>query len=304
MQAVSNGTEREAAALPPSAPAGLRFDNRDPRRPDDALIELDHVTKRFLTPKGDAFTAIRDVNLVVEPGQFCAVVGPTGCGKSTTLMLVSGLDRPSAGEVRVGGRIVDGIAKGISFVFQADALLPWKTVLGNVALGPKFRGVRKRDAEARARDWIRRVGLSGFEDHHPHQLSGGMRKRAGLAAALTNVPSILLMDEPFGALDVQTKAIMSNELLALWEQTKPTVIFVTHDLEEAIALADRVVVMTVGPGTVKGIYDIDLPRPRGAVQEIRFEPRFLELHRQIWESLREEVERAYARTASLGKDQR
>jgi len=267
---------------------------------DEARIELDHVTKRFLTPKGEAFTAIRDVNLVVEPGQFCAVVGPTGCGKSTTLTLVSGLDRPSAGEVRVGGKLVDGIAKGIGFVFQADALLPWKTLLGNVALGPKFHGVRKSDAEERARDWLRRVGLSGFEDHHPHQLSGGMRKRAGLAAALTNEPSILLMDEPFGALDVQTKAIMSNELLALWEQTKPTVIFVTHDLEEAIALADRVVVMTVGPGTVKGIYDIDLPRPRGAVQEIRFEPRFLELHRQIWESLRDEVERAYARTSSIG----
>jgi len=303
VQAVSNGTEREATTLPPSASAVLGFDRRETRRRDDALIELDHVTKRFLTPRGDAFTAIRDVNLIVEPGQFCAIVGPTGCGKSTTLTLVSGLDRPSAGEVRVGGNVVAGIAKGVSFVFQADALLPWKTVLGNVAMGPVFRGIRKKEAEKQAREWIRRVGLTGFEDHHPHQLSGGMRKRAGLAAALTNEPSILLMDEPFGALDVQTKAIMSNELLALWEQTKPTVIFVTHDLEEAIALADRVVVMTVGPGTVKGIYDIDLPRPRGAVQEIRFEPRFLELHRQIWESLRDEVERAYARTASLGTEQ-
>ena len=302
MQAVENGTKREAT-LPPSASAILGLDDRSTRRRDDALIELDHVTKRFLTPRGDVFTALRDVNLVVEPGQFCAIVGPTGCGKSTTLTLVAGLDRPSAGEIRVGGTVVDGIANGISFVFQTDALLPWKTVLGNVALGPKFHDVRKKDAEARAREWIRRVGLTGFEDHHPHQLSGGMRKRAGLAAALTNEPSILLMDEPFGALDVQTKAIMSNELLALWEQTRPTVIFVTHDLEEAIALADRVVVMTVGPGTVKGIYDIDLPRPRGAVQEIRFEPRFLELHRQIWESLRDEVEHAYARTASLTKKQ-
>ena len=266
---------------------------------EQARIELAGVTKRFLTPAGDAFTALREVDLVVEPGQFCAVVGPTGCGKSTTLTLVSGLDRPSAGSVSVGGRRVDGIAEGTSFVFQADALLPWKTVLANVAMGPLFHGHGKREANARARDWLRRVGLAGFEDHHPHQLSGGMRKRVGLAAALINEPSILLMDEPFGALDVQTKAIMSNELLALWEQTRPSVIFVTHDLEEAIALADRVVVMTVGPGTVKGVYDIDLPRPRGAVQEIRFEPRFLELHRQIWESLREEVERAYARTASI-----
>ena len=261
------------------------------------------MTKRFLTPAGEAFTALRDVDLVVEPGQFCAVVGPTGCGKSTTLTMVSGLDRPSAGSVRVGGRPVDGIAGGMGFVFQADALLPWKTVLANVALGPIFHGVPRKEAQAQARDWLRRVGLAGFEDHHPHQLSGGMRKRVGLAAALINEPSILLMDEPFGALDVQTKAIMSNELLALWEQTRPSVIFVTHDLEEAIALADRVVVMTVGPGTVKGVYDIDLPRPRGAVQEIRFEPRFLELHQQIWESLRDEVERAYARTAAAANDE-
>jgi len=262
-----------------------------------ARIELVGATKRFLTPDGDLFTALHDVNLVVEPGQFCAIVGPTGCGKSTTLTLVSGLDRPSAGLVTVGGKQVEGIARDMSFVFQADALLPWKTVLGNVSLGPLFHGVPKKQAHADARGWLLRVGLAGFENHHPHQLSGGMRKRVALAAALINDPSILLMDEPFGALDVQTKAIMSNELLALWEQTRPSVIFVTHDLEEAIALADRVVVMTVGPGTVKDVYDIDLPRPRGAVQEIRFEPRFLELHQQIWESLREEVERAYARTA-------
>ena len=266
-------------------------------RSQDARIELDGVTKRFLTPSGDVFTALEDVNLVAEPGQFCAVVGPTGCGKSTTLTLVSGLDRPSAGTVRVGGAVVDEIPSGIGFVFQTDALMPWKSVLANVALGPIFRGMRKKQAQAEAREWLRRVGLAGFEDRHPHQLSGGMRKRVALAAALINAPSILLMDEPFGALDVQTKAIMSNELLGLWEQTKPTVLFITHDLEEAIALADRVVVMTAGPGTIKAVYDIDLPRPRGAVQEIRFEPRFLELYQQIWESLRDEVERAYARTA-------
>ncbi|HEY6398152.1 MAG TPA: ABC transporter ATP-binding protein [Solirubrobacteraceae bacterium] len=256
------------------------------------------MTKRFVTPSGSVFTALRDVDLVIEPGQFCAVVGPTGCGKSTTLTMVAGLDRPSAGTVGVGGQEVDGIAEGIGFMFQADALMPWKSVLSNVAMGPLFRGLTKKQAHIGARDWLRRVGLAGFEDHYPHQLSGGMRKRVSLAAALINEPSILLMDEPFGALDVQTKAIMSNELLGLWEQTRPSVMFVTHDLEEAVALADRVVVMTVGPGTVKGVYDIDLPRPRGAVQEIRFDPRFLELHHQIWESLREEVERAYARTAS------
>ncbi len=264
---------------------------------DRSRIEIVGVTKRFVTPTGSAFTALQDVDFAVEPGRFCAVVGPTGCGKSTTLTLVAGLDNPTAGVVRVGGQAVDGIGKGISFMFQQDALLPWKTVLGNVAMGPIFRGMRKRDAQAKARDWLRVVGLAGFEDHHPHQLSGGMRKRVSLAAALISEPSILLMDEPFGALDVQTKAIMSNELLSLWERTKPSVLFITHDLEEAVALADRVVVMTAGPGRVKGVYDIDLPRPRGAVQEIRFEPRFLELHHQIWESLREEVERAYARTA-------
>lgn len=266
---------------------------------EHAGIELSGVTKRFLTPGGTAFTALSDVNLVVEPGQFCAVVGPTGCGKSTTLTLVAGLDRPSAGVVRVAGRAVDGIVSGTSFMFQADALLPWKTVLANVALGPVFRGTPKKEAQASAREWLRVVGLSGFEDHHPHQLSGGMRKRVSLAAALINQPSILLMDEPFAALDVQTKAIMHNELLALWERNRPSVIFVTHDLEEAIALADRVVVMTAGPGTVKGVYDIDLPRPRGVVQEIRFQPRFVELQQQIWHALREEVQRAYARTAAV-----
>jgi len=270
---------------------------RGPAARMEPRIELASVTKRFTTPAGEAFTALRDVSFTVEPGQFCAVVGPTGCGKSTTLSLVSGLDRPSAGVVTVGGRPVSGITPDTSFMFQADALLPWKTVLDNVSLGPRFKGMSKKDAAGVARDWLRRVGLAGFEDHHPHQLSGGMRKRASLAAALINEPSILLMDEPFGALDVQTKAIMSNELLGLWEQTRPTVIFITHDLEEAVALADRVVVLTVGPGTVKGSYAIDLPRPRGAVQEIRFEPRFLELHQQIWEALREEVERAYARSS-------
>ena len=283
-----------------AAPAGkTRNDQTVAKDPSAALgIELTAVTKRFVNPKGEVFTALRDVNLTIEPGQFCAVVGPTGCGKSTTLTMVAGLDQPTAGVVRVGDRPVQRIARGTSFMFQTDALLPWKNVLGNVAMGPIFRGVRKHEAQASAGEWLRRVGLSGFEDHLPHQLSGGMRKRVSLAAALINEPSILLMDEPFGALDVQTKAIMSNELLGLWEQTRPSVMFVTHDLEEAIALSDRVVVITAGPGTVKGIYDVDLPRPRGAVQEIRFEPRFLELQQQIWESLREEVDRAYTRTTT------
>jgi NitT/TauT family transport system ATP-binding protein len=261
-------------------------------------VELRGATKRFVTPSGEAFTALCDFTLTVEPGQFCAIVGPTGCGKSTTLGLVSGLEAPSAGTVTVAGLPVDGVMPGTGFMFQADALMPWKTVLRNVMMGPLFHGVAKREARTRARDWLRRVGLAGFEDHYPHQLSGGMRKRVSLAAALINEPAVLMMDEPFGALDVQTKAIMSNELLGLWEQSRPTVLFVTHDLEEAIALADKVVVVTASPGTVKASYDIDLPRPRGAVQEIRFGERFRELHHLIWEALRQEVERAYARTAA------
>jgi NitT/TauT family transport system ATP-binding protein len=267
-------------------------------------IEFSNITKRFVTPTGAAMTAIRDVNLVVEPGQFCAIVGPTGCGKSTTLTLAAGLDRPSAGVVKVSGQAVDGITKGAGFVFQTDALLPWKSVLANVALGPTFRGVNKHDAHRKARDWLEVVGLAGFEEHYPHQLSCGMRKRVSLAAALINEPTILLMDEPFSALDVQTRAIMANELLTLWKRSEPSVMFVTHDLEEAIALADRVVVMTAGPGTVKSVYEIDLPRPRGAVQEIRFDRRFLELYQQIWESLRDEVEQAYSRTAMAAKSRR
>jgi NitT/TauT family transport system ATP-binding protein len=232
----------------------------------------------------------------VAPGEFCAVVGPTGCGKSTTLTLVSGLERPSAGSVQVHGVQVSGITPDVGFVFQTDAVLPWKSVLDNVAIGPRFRGTPKTQANSAARDWLRRVGLAGFEDRFPHQLSGGMRKRVALAQSLINEPQILLMDEPFSALDVQTRAIMSNELLALWDLTRPAVVFVTHDLEEAIALADKVVVLTAGPGgTVKATYDIDLPRPR-VVQEIRFDARFVDLYHQIWEALRSEVDIAYAQT--------
>lgn len=266
---------------------------------DAARIDIIGLTKRFLTPKGEPFTAIQDVTLAVEPGQFCAIVGPTGCGKSTTLAQVSGLDRPSSGSVQVGGHIVDGITNGVSYMFQADALFPWKSVLQNVLIGPVLLGTPKKQAESLAKDWLRRVGLTGFEDRYPHQLSGGMRKRVALAAALINNPRILLMDEPFGALDVQTKAIMQTELLGLWEELRPSVLFITHDLDEAVALSDRVVIMTSGPGTVKDIFDIDLPRPRGDVQTLRHEQRFIELQTQIWESLRDEVTRAYERTAGV-----
>jgi NitT/TauT family transport system ATP-binding protein len=266
-------------------------------------IELRGVTKRFTTDGGATYTALRDLDLDVAPGEFCAVVGPTGCGKSTTLTLVSGLERPSLGSVKVNGEQVAGIAPGVGFMFQTDAILPWKTVLDNVSAGPRFRGTPKRQALDNARDWIRRVGLAGFEDRYPHQLSGGMRKRVALAQNLITEPRIILMDEPFSALDVQTRAKMSNELLSLWDLTRPSVVFVTHDLEEAIALADTVVVLTAGPAaTVKARFAIDLPRPR-VVQEIRFEPRFVDLYQQIWEALRAEVDVAYSQTTQLaGKE--
>jgi len=262
-------------------------------------IELRNVSKRFRTPTGQAYTAIRDLTLSVAPGEFCAVVGPTGCGKSTTLGLISGLERPSAGEVQVMGKPVQGIDPRIGYVFQSDAVFPWKSVLNNVATGPLFRGQPKREAFERARDWIARVGLSGFENHYPHQLSGGMRKRVALAQTFINEPQILLMDEPFSALDVQTRTMMEDELLQMWSSISASVVFVTHDLEEAISLADRVCVITAGPGTVKGIYTIDLPRPRH-VAEIRFEPRFVELYQQIWEDLRNEVMISYERTKQKG----
>jgi NitT/TauT family transport system ATP-binding protein len=270
-------------------------EGRDSDEP--AGIHIVGLTKRFLTPKGEVFTAIKDVTLTVEPGQFCSIVGPTGCGKSTTLAQVSGLEKPSAGTVKVGDKLVDGITNGVSYMFQADALFPWKSVLNNVMMGPVLRGTPKREAAELALDWIRRVGLAGFEDRYPHQLSGGMRKRVAMAAALINKPRILLMDEPFGALDAQTKVIMQDELLKLWEEMRPSVLFITHDLDEAVALSDRVVIMTSSPGTIKDAFDVDLPRARGNVQEIRHEPRFLDIQGRIWNSLKDEVTRAYARSA-------
>ena len=251
-------------------------------------IELRDVTKRFRTPAGDIYTALRDLTFTVGRGEFLSIVGPTGCGKSTTLALVSGLTPASAGEVLVQGRPVTGIGRDLGYVFQGDVLFPWKSVIGNVSAGLRFRGLSKREAHARAREWIAKVGLAGFEDHYPHQLSGGMRKRTALAQSLITSPEIILMDEPFSALDVQTRTLMEDELLDLWSATSASVVFVTHDLEEAISLSDRVCVLTAGPGTVKGIYDIDLPRPRH-VSENRFEPRFMELYREIWEDLRDEV---------------
>jgi NitT/TauT family transport system ATP-binding protein len=235
-------------------------------------------------------TAIRDFTMTVERGEFVAVVGPTGCGKSTTLNLITGLAKPSAGEVRLFGGPINDIDSRIGFAFQTDALFPWRSVIDNVVAGPLFRGVSKEEAYASARQWLARVNLAGHETKFPHQLSGGMRKRVSLAQTFINGPQILLMDEPFSALDVQTRVLMHDELLRLWSQSKASVVFVTHDLEEAITLADKVYVLTSGPATVKSVYTIDIPRPRVA-SEIRYDEKFIDISRTIWNDLREEVQR-------------
>src|SRR3954468_16500313 len=259
------------------------------------VVRLTAATKRFATTSGGVHTAISDVDLNIAPGEFVAIVGPTGCGKSTTLSLISGLQRPSAGTVEVEGRAVDAIPSGVGYMFQADAMLPWRSVLANVAAGPIWRGVEKAEAHHRATDWIARVGLAGFEHYYMHQLSGGMRKRVALAQTLVNEPSILLMDEPFSALDVQTRALMQQELLRLWAGAGTgagaAVVFVTHDLEEAIVLADRVVVMTASPARIKSVHDVDLARPRH-VEDLRVTTEFIDVYRTIWSSLSAEVDTA------------
>jgi NitT/TauT family transport system ATP-binding protein len=261
--------------------------------PDGPAIELRGATKRFRSSSDGVHTAVRDLDLTVRAGEFVAVVGPTGCGKSTTLSLVSGLEPPSDGEVLVHGAPVRGIPAGVGYMFQNDAVLPWRSVLDNVATGPRYRGTGRREARAKAAEWVTRVGLGGFESYYPHQLSGGMRKRVALAQTLVNEPSILLMDEPFSALDVQTRGLMQDELLRLWSGTGTArgaaVVFVTHDLEEAVVLGDRVVVMTAGPATVKASFDVPLERPRDA-EEIRLTPEFLDVYREVWESLRADVQ--------------
>ncbi|HWG24770.1 ABC transporter ATP-binding protein [Actinospica sp.] len=262
------------------------------------LLELRSLTKRFADPKQGARTVVEGFDLELRPGEFCALIGPTGCGKSTVLSMIAGLERPSGGIILADGAELTGTDPRTGFVFQNDAVFPWKTVLGNVAAGPRFRGAGRHEAGDRALDWIRRVGLSGFEQHYPHQLSGGMRKRVALAQTFVNHPRILLMDEPFSGLDAQTRQIMAGELLGLWEALGASVLFVTHDLEEAIALADRVVVLTARPATVKEEFVVDLPRPRSP-REIRFHPRFVELHEEIWSSLSGEVQIAYDRATTV-----
>ncbi|WP_084186959.1 ABC transporter ATP-binding protein [Andreprevotia chitinilytica] len=266
-----------------------------PHDPMTPAVEMINVSRRFVTPDGKSMTAIRNFNMTIGRGEFVAIVGPTGCGKSTTLNLVTGLAKPSSGEVRLFGQPINGIDPRIGFAFQTDALFPWRSVIDNVVAGPLFRGKPKAEAYERAREWLARVNLTGHESKFPHQLSGGMRKRVALAQTFINEPQVLLMDEPFSALDVQTRVLMHDELLKLWSEAKASVLFVTHDLEEAIALADRVYVLTAGPATVKSVYEIDIPRPRVA-SEIRFDQRFVDISHTIWNDLREEVMAGAART--------
>ena len=237
------------------------------------------------------YTAVRDVDLTVRAGEFVSVVGPTGCGKSTLLNVAAGLLAPSSGQVLVFGEALRGVNTRAGYMFQAESLMPWRTALQNVMAGLQFRG----DVDARdlAEQWLRRVGLGAFADRYPHQLSGGMRKRVSLAQMLVLDPDIILMDEPFSALDVQTRQLMENEVLALWAAKKKAVLFITHDLDEAIALSDRVVVMSAGPASHPiGEFVVDLARPRD-VAEVRTTPRFIDLHQAIWSVLRDEVLKGY-----------
>ncbi|MES2383171.1 MAG: ABC transporter ATP-binding protein [Pseudomonadota bacterium] len=263
--------------------------------PEYALELLDVTcTFRSREDAGQAYTAVGETTLRIRAGEFVSVVGPTGCGKSTLLNIGAGLLPPTSGAVKVFGQPLSGINTRAGYMFQTEALMPWRSAIDNVMVGLQYRGVPDAEARAQAQAWLERVGLSGFGDRYPHQLSGGMRKRTALAQVLALDPDIILMDEPFSALDIQTRQLMENEVLDLWAAKKKAVLFITHDLDEAIAMSDRVVVLSAGPATrPMGEFLIDLPRPRN-VAEVRTQPRFIELHTQIWDVLRDEVLKGYA----------
>jgi NitT/TauT family transport system ATP-binding protein len=257
-------------------------------------LRLERVTCAFPARDGGTYTALADASLSIADGEFVSIVGPTGCGKSTLLNLAAGLLSPSAGSIEIFGRQLSGLNEHAGYLFQSDALMPWRTARENVMVGLELRGVHKTEARERADAWLARVHLAGHGDKYPHELSGGMRKRVALAQTFILDPKILLMDEPFSALDVQTRTLMENELLGLWSQTGKSVAFVTHDIEEAISLSDRVVVLSAGPASHPiGEFKIDLARPRD-VLEVRLMPRFLDIHRTIWDALKAEVLKTYA----------
>jgi NitT/TauT family transport system ATP-binding protein len=261
-------------------------------------VALDDATVAFRLADARLYTAVERARLSVEDGEFVAIVGPTGCGKSTLLNVAAGLLRPVSGTVRIFDAPLTGLNRQAGYLFQADALFPWKTAIDNVALGLEIAGVGRREALGRAQQWLNSVGLAAFAGRYPHMLSGGQRKRIGLAQVLICDPKILLMDEPFGPLDAQTRQIMGNLLLELWTADRKAVLFVTHDLEEAIALADRVVIMSAGPGArIIGDWLVSLPRPRD-IFEVRLDREFHALHREIWSVLKAEVLKGYAQSAA------
>jgi NitT/TauT family transport system ATP-binding protein len=261
-----------------------------------SAVALSDVSIAFRLAGGGTYTAVAGANLAVADGEFVSIVGPTGCGKSTLLNVAAGLLAPAAGRVDIFGSPLTALNRQAGYLFQADALFPWKTALENVAIGLETAGTPPNEARSRAQDWLKRVGLGSFGDRYPHMLSGGQRKRVGLAQVLIRDPKILLMDEPFGPLDAQTRQIMGNLLLDLWSADRKAVLFVTHDLEEAIALSDRVVIMSAGPAArVIGDWRVPLARPRD-IGEIKLDHAFHELHRDIWHTLKAEVIKGYAQT--------
>ena len=264
-------------------------------------VALTDVDITFRLADGGAYAAVQSASLDVADGEFVAIVGPTGCGKSTLLNVTAGLFPPSTGRVAIFGEPLAGLNRQSGYLFQSDALFPWKTALENVAIGLETAGTPRADARGRAQDWLARVGLATFGARYPHMLSGGQRKRVGLAQVLIRDPKILLMDEPFGPLDAQTRQIMGNLLLELWNADRKAVLFVTHDLEEAIALADRVVIMSAGPSArIIGDWRVPLARPRD-IAEIRMEKDFHELHREIWSVLKDEVMKGYAQASQVAE---
>src|SRR5690349_11205413 len=263
-----------------------------PVDPTVAAVKVRDLSRSFKSEFG-TYTAVKDINLEAKAGSFVSLVGPSGCGKSTILNMIAGLLTPTTGTVQVFGNPLHGLNKRASYMFQQDPLLPWKTVEENIGLGLQFRRKERREATDCARAWVRRVGLEGFEKSYPYQLSGGMRKRVSMAQSWIVDPDIILMDEPFGALDVHTRQRMEGQILDLWAGSNKTVLFITHDLEEAIALSDQVVVLSAGPAShIVGSHNVDLSRPRNLL-DIKTDPRFVELYRIIWSDLRQEVLKSY-----------
>jgi NitT/TauT family transport system ATP-binding protein len=266
----------------------MSFDPKSAGELPDPAVTLQAIRIAYSTGD-DTYVAVDGVDFVVGAHEFVALVGPTGCGKSSLLNLIAGLASPQAGRVLVGGAPLSGLNKRAGYLFQQDALLPWKNARDNVAVALEVAGIARTEAQARADGWLARVGLSAFADRYSHQLSGGQRKRVALAQMLIRDPDILLMDEPFGPLDAQTRSLMGDLLLDLWVKDRKAVLFVTHDLDEAIALADRVLVMSAGPAArIIADHRIDLPRPRDAVG-IKLDPRFHALQGAIWNDLRDQV---------------